>query len=184
MIPRSGSVSLLNALSESLNFNKIGEPFNSYLWKTLPNIETDNTVIKTFIDQTPDGTNPIEFYTSFVKEFDKVILVSRKNIIEAVESYSYHIQNSTKEGWVKPYYYDDNTNIDKYYDWFLSMETQIIELSKNLDIEIDWYEDIFSGDVNTLTKFLKKHQLNVNLDIFMKFINPKNRYRQFKPIII
>ena len=185
-IPRSGSVSLLIGLSESLKLKKIGEPFNEHLWNTQPNIDLDNVVVKTFIDQVPINTkNPIEFYIELSKKFDKTILVTRENLLEAAQSYAYHLKHSTTAGWVNKYYFDDtDLDIKSTYNWYVENDNNLKKLSQKLNIEIDTYENIFSGEVDIITKFINKHKLELDYNKLFVHINPLNRYRQDTPIII
>lgn len=185
-IPRSGSVSLLLGLSKSLSLDKVGEPFNKQLWKETPNIDKNNVVVKTFIDQISDGCKDnIKFYKKISKKFDKIILVSRKNLKEAAESYSYHNKHSTQEGWMSRYYFNDNgLDVEHWYNWFNILHSDLEKLSKELEMEIDWYEDIFSGNSSSIDSFLNKHSLTVDKKILLDYLNPKNKYRQTNPIII
>lgn len=185
-IPRSGSVSLLLGLSESLKLKKIGEPFNKHLWNEQPNIDLDNIVVKTFIDQVPSNIkNPIDFYVELSKKFDKTILVTRENILEAAQSYAYHLKHSTIAGWVNKYYLDDtDLEIDSIYEWYLENDNNLKKLSQKLNIEIDTYENIFSGKVDMINKFINKHELELDYNKLFVHINPLNRYRQDNPIIL
>ena len=185
-IPRSGSVSLLLGLSKSLSLDKVGEPFNKQLWKETPNIDKNNIVVKTFIDQLPnEQLNNIEFYKKLSNDFHKIIIVSRKNLIESAESYAYHNKHSTKEGWMNRYYFNDvGLNVEHWYNWFNILHSDLEKLSKELEMEIDWYEDIFSGNPSSIDSFLNKHSLAVDKKILLDYLNPKNKYRQTNPIII
>lgn len=184
MIPRSGSVSLLKGLSSSMNLKMIGEPFNSHLWSTTPNLDIKNVIIKTFIHQPENEDDIVSFYINMSKNFDKVILISRRNLKESAESYLHNLNYSNIEGWRSPYYFDSTLDTRNYLKWFLRMNQTMGLLSKKIKIEIDWYEDIFSGNESKIDLFLNKHQLDLDKDIFLDYLNPKNRYRKPNPIII
>ena len=57
-------------------------------------------------------------------------------------------------------------------------------LSKEMNIEIDWYEDIYSGKKRKITNFLNKHNLDLDISEFSEKVNPKYRLRQFEKTII
>ena len=185
-IPRSGSVSLLLGLSETLKLKKVGEPFNKHLWSKQPNIDLDDTIVKTFIDQVPSNIkNPIEFYAELSKKFDKTILVTRENVLEAAQSYAYHSKHSTTTGWVNKYYFDDtDLEVESTYKWYVENINNLKKLSQKLKIEIDTYENIFSGDSDKINQFIDKHKLELNYNKLLEYLNPKNKYRQSTPIII
>jgi len=185
-IPRSGSVSLLLGLSESLKLKKIGEPFNRHLWKEYPSIDLDNVIVKTFIDQLPPNVeNCIKFYIELSKKFDKTILVTRENILEAAQSYAYHSKHSTQVGWVNRYYFDDtDLEIDSIYNWYVENTNNLKKLSQKLKIELDTYENIFSGNPNKINEFIDKHKLELDYNKLIEYLNPINKYRQSSPITI
>lgn len=185
-IPRCGSVSLLHGLSKSLLLKEIGEPFNNKLWKTQPNVNISNVVVKTFIDQLPsDNLDSIEFYQNLSQKFDKVIIVTRKNLIEASESYAYNQKYSDIDGWANKYFiHDTNLETTPILKSYIRNDLKLKKLGKLINTKVDYYEDLFSGNKSIIENFLEKHELDLNFDILFKYLNPKNRYRQFKPILI
>jgi hypothetical protein len=96
-LPRTGSTSLLKKISEEQNLNPISEPFNDvngnlekykdYNWENMNNI-----CVKTHINH-----KDVTFYLEFIKFFDEVVLLSRKDLNACAESLSYanHFQNFT-----------------------------------------------------------------------------------------
>ena len=184
--PRTGSYSLLLGISSAMGYPKLSEPFNTTLWKTtLPLVYEDTPkVIKTIINQVPSyDLNPIDYYIEFCKNFDTIILLSRKDLKSVAESYAHQTTHSKNNIWHLPYSFNENgVDIDSAYYDCEEMNKKLIQLSEKIKIEIDWYEDIYSGDIKKIDYFLKKHSLNLNKELFLKYINPSRRLRQFKII--
>ena len=140
-LPRTGSTSLLKKISEEQKLNSISEPFNDvngnlekykdYDWKN-----TNDICVKTHINH-----KNITFYLEFVKFFDKVILLSRKDLMACAESLSYanHYQNFTeKYEWIKTPNFNNNIKLVKEFN------KELKKLSKLTNIKILYYEDLFN----------------------------------------
>jgi hypothetical protein len=90
-LPRTGSTSLLNKLSKERGLKPLFEPFDN-TGRFKYNNEK-NVVLKTIICHHP---NNIEL----CKEFDEIILLSRKNLLECAESHAYQTHFSkTNRKW-------------------------------------------------------------------------------------
>jgi hypothetical protein len=140
-LPRTGSTSLLKRISEEQKLNSIGEPFNNvngnlekykdYDWKN-----TNDICVKTHINH-----KDVTFYLEFIKYFDKVILLSRKDLNLCAESLSYanHFQNFTKKyEWINTPNLNQNIKLVKEFD------EELKKLSKLTNIKISYYEDLFN----------------------------------------
>lgn len=149
-LPRTGSTSLLKNLSEKYNLKAISEPFNpsnknleqyeNFDWNTANEI-----CVKTHINH-----KDILFYLNFVKLFDRVILVSRRNLKLCAESLSYanYFDNfSEKYEWINTPNLIDNIKLVKNFD------TDLKKLSELINIDILYYEDLF--DMNSENKLRK-----------------------------
>lgn len=149
-LPRTGSTSLLKDLSEKYNLKAISEPFNpsnknlkeyeNFDWNTANEI-----CVKTHINH-----KDILFYSNFVKLFDRVILVSRRNLKLCAESLSYanYFDNfSEKYEWINTPNLIDNIKLVKNFD------TDLKKLSELINIDILYYEDLF--DMNSENKLRK-----------------------------
>lgn len=149
-LPRTGSTSLLKTLSEKYNLKAISEPFNSFTknLEEYKNFDWENTnqiCVKTHINH-----KDILFYSNFVKLFDKVILVSRKDLKLCAESLAYanYFGNfSEKYEWVSTPNLLENIKLVKKFDEDLK------NLSKLINVNISYYEDLF--DVNSENKLRK-----------------------------
>ena len=142
-LARSGSTSLLKRISEEQKLNSIGEPFNSvngnlekykdYDWKN-----TNNICVKTHINH-----KNVTFYLEFIKLFDEVILLSRKDLNACAESLSYanHFQTFTeKYEWISTPNLNENIKLVKEFN------KELEKLSKLTNIKISYYEDLFDSE--------------------------------------
>ena len=142
-LPRTGSTSLLKKKSKEQKLNSIGEPFNNvngnlekykdYDWKNINDI-----CVKTHINH-----KDITFYLKFIKFFDEVILLSRKDLNACAESLSYanYFQNFTeKYEWIKTPNFNENIKLVKEFN------EELEKLSKLTNIKISYYEDLFDSE--------------------------------------
>jgi len=192
--PRSGSTSFSKGLSKVLNLKKISEPHNDKFWDKVSlkakiqrdyyeRENKDNIVVKTMT-----GHRSISFFVEYVKTFDKVILLTRKNIQESYESFIYRIRQkeaTTKFDtvpWHTPYYYDlEESPVDEGIMNLMKEYSSIIyDLNKILNVGITYYEDLFSEDINKFHTAVDNLNLKIDKDLLRVELNPKNRYRQFK----
>jgi len=155
-IPRTGSTSLLERIATEKKLKPIFEPFdgtNRVLYKN-----EDNIVVKSMVFQ---HQNNFEL----AKDFDEIILLSRKNINDCIESHSYHVFFSIKNGYKSTEHYkyveppedvvfECKTNIIKWNE-------QIFELSEKLNIPISYYEDLF--DINSSDRLRIKEDIKKDL---------------------
>jgi len=137
-LPRTGSTSLLYKLAKENQFKPLFEPFDNS-GRIQYNGEK-NVVVKTIICHHPNNFE-------LTKEFDKVILLSRKNILECAESHAYQTYFSKTKNYNSnnPYYYEEvPSNIFQLcYDDILKWNIELEELAKKLNIQITYYEDIY-----------------------------------------
>lgn len=163
-LPRTGSTSLLFKMADRYNLRPIFEPFHDrtnqfYNGETLwiYNRDEDNVIVKTIIHHHP---NNIEL----AKEFNMIILLSRRNLKECAESNAYFAKfsHSNQNNGYKshtPYFYDNisERELDTSFDFILKLDSELKKLSELLKIPIMYYEDIF--DVNSEDR-LRKNKIN------------------------
>lgn len=144
-LPRTGSTSLLYKIAKEQNLNPIFEPFdgsNRFLYKNQNNI-----VLKTIICQHPNNLE-------LAKKFDKIILLTRKNIEANIESHSYsmYFSKNKKYNSNNHYVYErPPENVIKLCSLnILNWNEEIKKLSTILNIPITYYEDLF--DENSLER--------------------------------
>ena len=140
-LPRTASTSLLKKITEEQNLKSISEPFNNvngnfekyknYNWENIHDI-----CVKTHINH-----KDVTFYLDFIKFFDEVILLSRKDLNACAESLSYanHFQTFTeKYEWISTPNLNENIKLVKEFN------KELEKLSKLTNIKISYYEDLFN----------------------------------------
>jgi hypothetical protein len=141
-LPRTGSTSLLYKLASEKGLTPLFEPFDGSD-RVKYNNESD-VVVKTIISHHSNNLK-------LSKEFDEVILLSRRNILECAESHAYQTYFSKVKNYNSnnPYYYEDviDSVFKVCYDDIIKWNIELSELSKQTNIPISYYEDIF--DVNS-----------------------------------
>jgi hypothetical protein len=147
-LPRTGSTSLMSRYSEEYRIPFIFEPFDPkrYRYGILP---TD-VVVKTMMYHCPNGFDTaIDAYIELVKEFDKVILLSRRDLKECSESWAYLQHHNHKNfNSLKHYVWKTPPNVEKYEVDIIRWDSELLVLSNTLNIPITYYEDIFDKNSN------------------------------------
>ena len=183
--PRSGSTAFCHALAKVLKFKVIPEPFNPFTIKYFGNGKPlidlnkelqDNIVVKSIIN---------DKLKDYVSRFDKTILLSRKNRILAEESWDYQ-KRHRGDGffWHSTYIHDGKPVSKDTIKTFDYLYNEMAEVSKNLNLPIFWYEDIFSDNKDKINSFIKELDLKINFHTFYRYINTKNRYRKFEKNVL
>jgi hypothetical protein len=172
-LPRTGSSKLLTEISKKYNLNGIFEPYNiMVLNKETYSRNMVDVAVKTIIGQTPkliqydieseEYTNQyLNWYYEFILDFDKIILLSRKDLIACIESISFLMYNYDKKNfnYYSQYFYEKPPK--EIYDIFekeIRVYDKIINiLSKELNIPITYYEDIY--DLNSPDRLRKGNKI-------------------------
>lgn len=124
-----------------------------------------------------------EFLNCIYPLFHKVILLTRKNLLDASISYKRALENNR---WHEYYHI---SNKDKYvdeliYNSFYLNNKKIEYLSKEWHIPITYYEDLFSGKESIVRKTLEiaLNDEKIYQSIY-KNLHPSKKYRRFESII-
>jgi hypothetical protein len=137
-LPRTGSTSLLYRIAKEKNYKPIFEPFDGS-YRNIYNKEK-NVVVKTIICHHYDNLE-------LSKQFDDVILLTRKNILECAQSHAYQTYFSKKKNYNSnnPYVYEEVPFeiFELCYNNIVKWNKDIIDLSIKLNTPITYYEDIF-----------------------------------------
>ena len=204
--PRSGSTSLFQGLHKSLEgYKSFCEPlnpkeekfgdlkseysleYNKLIVKILP----WDLIIKSFSSQDfifnlfeknyislnelfPSIINSLIEYS---KNFQKIILLDRKDKIEQSQSLKYASITQNYHNFYK----FNNEDLDFLTQTnLLNNHSKVLNiLSNTLNIPITYYEDLFQGNKNSINNFLTQNNIQVdNFENFYSYLNPKNRYRQ------
>jgi hypothetical protein len=160
-LPRTGSTSLLEKYAREFKLRSLFEPYDGsdrYIYK--PNL--NDIVVKTMIYHTPYGySDIINGYVELSKEFDRVILLTRKNLNECAESWAYLRHNMSNQFHSQKHYvWKLPSNIEKHMEDIENWHKQLLEISKILNIEITYYEDIF--DINAKERYRKNISIDKN----------------------
>ena len=199
---RTGTTSLMKGIGEQ-NYNIISEPFNrKYRDELIYPIDFsfhENKCIKTLTYQRPyeyDEYDIIYFYKKFIKNFDRIILLDRYNFEEHwISSVNLYWKSRLKEEkkltrWPTHdrWYRDDLTKdiIEEcktgwWYDYFIQQKNQINKISKEFNINITYYEDLFGDDRNKSLEIIKGFNLALNSEKLNEHLNPKYKYLQKNP---
>ena len=190
--PRTGSTSLLNALSKSLNCQGYDEPFmalrnephrfNVFSQDSFKELFGDSCVVKHHAFDKPrsfDGSC-IDFMLKLPLHFDRTIFIGRKDFEGQLQSYTYFKEMSPRD-WAVKWKWHSSLEEDtfKYRELLKAVNDIQYHCSNWLRIEYDWYEDLFSNDKNKIKAFVNKHSLedSLNVDEFISLLDNKNKYR-------
>lgn len=156
-IPRSGSSNLLSSISSAYNLKPVFEPFTSH--SNIHKHYSKNSVCK-IITYRLSYSKLLEFSSLF----EKIILLSRKDTQATAESFvamRYDNNSNSKLVWNEVSKYNSKYipfYIDKVNEW----KKIILELSKDLKLPVDFYEDLYSN------KKLEDSSINLDLSYFDK----------------
>ena len=125
----------------------------------------------------------VEYFLKYIQNFDRIVLLYRKDIKKCAESWAYikkygfKYQNHVKN--VGKYKYDNSLSIKDEVKDLKKYNKALNEISKKIKIPLTSYEDLFSGNLNYLQYFLDIHQIEIeDFSQFNYWLNPKNRHRQ------
>lgn len=155
-LPRTGSTSFSKKLAKENELNLVFEPFapNAKLLGIVKGFDTDytkdNVVVKTLINDAYD----IDWFVNFSREFDKTYLLSRRNLNDCIESWSYlnYKRNQNGFDFESEYYWEKTPNYEECQSQILRWESKLKSISNNLGTDIIYYEDIFDINTNRLRK--------------------------------
>lgn len=160
-LPRTGSTSLQVKYKKEYKLKSIFEPFDP-LNDVEYNLNENDIVVKTMMYHTPnDVDSGIDGYIKLSKQFDKTILLSRKDLKECAESWAYLKQYNHKNfNSTKPYVWKTTADFENHLNDIYKWNDELIEISKILNIDITYYEDIF--DKNSNERYRKNVIINKN----------------------
>ena len=138
---RTGSTSLLFKLAEEHNLNVIMEPQNKSEYRE----NDDNIIIKTLIWQTPKGEDEATWFKTLIPKFNKVILLTRKDLKSLTESLSFY-RHRKNSGFFSniPYLWEKTPNYDEIDIMVKEYDEKLRKLGNEMGIEISYYEDLFN----------------------------------------
>lgn len=164
-LPRTGSSSLLFKLAKENGLKPIFEPFHDgtnefYDGKTkwIYNENEDNIIVKTIIYH---HQNNIEL----ISNFDKIILLTRKDLIACAESFVFFSKNR-RNGFMSwfPYFYENvsEEELNESIEILKKYDDELKSIGQSLKIPITYYEDIFDINGEDRLRKFDKTKLNKN----------------------
>ena len=147
-LPRTGSTEFGKRLSINNKFKYEFEPFNPSVGLP-PLTDFKKIVLKTIIFHLPyyvNEENRINWLIELTKNFGEVVLLSRKNLIDCAESWSYLIHKEKSFKSNQPYLWEKTPNYDKEYGNIIKWNEELTFISNELKIPITYYEDIYNSD--------------------------------------
>ena len=189
--PRAGSSSLIYSITELSNYESIYEPYINQLSERTeeripyPYVVPDNCVVKMLSYQVPkkygNKDDFLGYIASVYKDYDRVILLNRKNEKEHFESLvNLQIRNKNRKDVFAPWYYSDIKKDLHLFDTklYIRYRKVIDEISTELSIPIIYYEDLYGSDRNKSLKILKTLDLDLDVSSLNEKLHPKFKYRQ------
>jgi hypothetical protein len=175
---RSGTTSLMNAIGNGLNLTICNEPFLKSNTTTIYNSNQNNIVLKTMIHH-----QSFAEMDELRNSFDKTILLSRKDVNAVWESicnviYKRDVLKLDEDVWLQPYTHNKDSINDIHRLGVHHRLNLITKYSFHSNIDIIWYEDLFSSDRNVSENIFNSIGLNLSYESIYEYINPSNRYRK------
>lgn len=137
--PRSGSSNLMRSIAKANNLLKCFEPFGDVIEQQLK--------INNYCTKVIGRRKPVEFWVELSSKFDKVVLQSRRDSLQAAESFTKLYTSKTRNPDMKwtSLTEEERLKLPIAIDIINISEKVIEDLSLKLDIDIDYYEDIFTN---------------------------------------
>jgi hypothetical protein len=166
-LPRTGSTELGKDLSIKHKLKYVCEPFIRTDIK-LTNSDLNNIVLKTILFHLPNYINEsdrVSWLIEFSKNFNEVILLSRRNLVACAESWAYLSYNEKQRSFKAdaPYLWERTPNYDEEYQFIKKCNSELIGISEILNIPITYYEDIY--DENNLNRLRKGNRFDFSKTI-------------------
>jgi len=201
--PRCGSTSLLNNISLLRSADRIAEPYTNP--KELisrdpypyPLPVTDNCVVKMITSQVPEEFGKPNEFCKFIKtlykDYDRTIILGRKNLNEHFESFLNLRMRLNKENVHAPWYINELETYNKSLELIDQLKATLkknLEMINQIQIELNipiiFYEDLYGSDREKSFNILKNLDLELDVNLLNKKLHPKFKYRQKeldKPLI-
>ncbi len=151
---RCGSSSLQKAIAKYYNLKIVFEPFSPWGVQR-KKFKIEDVVVKTIFHQIKSQSPKLggissshfdecfNFYSELIPKFQKVILLTRDNVIEHAESIAALQSGNDFE---MKYVYDLKIDLQPIIDDQLIEKDYIKKLGKEFNLPVDTYESIYYGD--------------------------------------
>jgi len=160
-LPRTGSTTFSKELAEKNNLSFVFEPFapRALKFNKLKNFETDHTknniVVKTLVNDDYD----IEWFIELSNDFDKIYLLTRKDLKGCIESWAYlnHKRNEMADfDFETEYYWEKTPNYEESENQILRWDNKLRLMASKMNLDVLYYEEIFGYNNNKLRRGDKK----------------------------
>ena len=176
---RSGTTTLMNTIGNGLNLSICNEPFLKSNTNTIYDSNQKDIVLKTMIHhQTFAELDELK------SSFDKTILLSRKDtnaVWESVCNAIYErdvLKVGELDAWDKPYTHNKDSLNPIHKLGVHHRLNLIIKYSFHSNINIIWYEDLFSANKDVAKSTFDSIGLNLSYDSVYDYMGPLKRYRK------
>jgi len=120
-----------------------------------------------------------DFYTSYLQNFDKIILLYRRDVRATCKSLSHAIETNQ---WQVPYEAVPSADYIKYIPTINENNKLIIRLSQHFHIPITYYEDLYSGDSKHIDTLLEYNEIQIDdKNQFYKMLDPQYKLTKSPP---
>lgn len=164
-LPRTGSTNLMSNLAKENGTKELFEPFDGSN-RVAYHKNMDDIVLKTIVGQQPDkGVSYLDFVTKLIGEFDKTILLSRRNLHECAQSHAYFVHNKGKKGFTSSseYFWEPTPIDDLCLKNIIRWNEMLEKISDMHKIPITYYEDIY--DTKSFKRLRKGNREDVKKNI-------------------
>lgn len=178
--PRSGTNSIASYfLKQNTDYQYFNQPFTQYMefgikHSTYENIiKYDNVLVKSDIG----SFNNLKINKEkLIKDFDKVLLISRKNKREQSISYIIAAENNNYLDNSKRTYFTGGIDEARLESQIKLLEASEIELKKYLDLKIPifYYEDLYYDNFGELLNYLDIEYIEED---YKNILDIKNKYK-------
>ena len=177
---RSGTNSIASYfLKQNPQFEYFNQPFTTYIEEGIRSanytecIKYENVLVKSEI-QKFDKLNINK--ETILNDFDKVLLISRKNKKEqAISRLIAQSTNNFLDKSKRPYYIEniDNTLLEELIEDAI-IKHNLLETYISDEIPLFYYEDLYYGDFTKLFQYLNVKHIDTD---FNNILDIKNRYK-------
>jgi hypothetical protein len=156
-LPRTGSTELGKGISNKHKLKYECEPFNGGN-RIFNNSDLNNVVLKTILFHLPiyvEESNRINWLIELSKNFNEIILLSRRNLVACAESWAYLSYNEKQKSFKanEPYLWERTPNYNTEFEFIKKCNSELVYISEKLNIPITYYEDIYNeNNSNRLRK--------------------------------
>lgn len=185
-INRCGSTRLANSLAKVLGVKHYPSPFrphilnqpkeNSFYFENPCVLQVENPCV--FQGKITNGCD--SRHKELIKGFKNVILLSRRNLDEAIKSWAYTSyclsqENSNFKSHTSRYVWEETPNYEVSKNILNWANNRLEKLSNEFNIPITYYEDLYyDSPVETVNKF----NLDIDAEYFVKkYLNTDLRQR-------